>query len=262
SLAIEIFPFSYQEYLTAHALEPPQKPFGKKMLDHHRGYLLEYFQVGGFPGIQKIPSNEQIEVLQNYVETVIFRDIVERYHIQNIALLKYLIHSLLKNASSPFSINKFYQDIKSQGYKVGKDTLYTYLAHLEDAFLIFTVPFFTESLRQAQTTLKKIYAVDNGLIRANSFDFSANSGKFFENQIYLDLRRAGKKVFYYQTSNGYEIDFVTQDKQGNFEMIQVAWDLSDPNTREREERALDQAQKELGFSSRLIDYKEYLVSKI
>ena len=62
-----------------------------------------------------------------------------------------------------------------------------------------------------QTTPKKIYAIDNGLILANTFNLSDNLGKLLENQVYLDLRREGKKIFYYQTSDGYEVDFITQD---------------------------------------------------
>lgn len=258
SLAIEIFPYSYSEYLATHHLPLPSKPFGKKMLDHHRSYLLDYFRIGGFPGIQSMLQNEQLEALQNYVETVVFRDIIERYKISNVALLKYFINFLLKSISSSFSINKFYNDIKSQGHKVAKDTLYSYLTYLEDAFLIFAVPIFTESLRRAQTTPKKIYAIDTGLIAANTFNLSTNIGKLFENQIYLDLRRQGKKIFYYHTSSGYEIDFVTQDHQGNYEIIQAVWEMDDPLTLEREKRALDEAKNELGFPGKLIDWTTYL----
>jgi predicted AAA+ superfamily ATPase len=171
-----------------------------------------------------------------------------------------LINSLLKNVSSPFSINKFYNDIKSQGYKVSKDTLYAYLDYLDDAFLIFSVPIFTESLRASQTTPKKIYAVDNGLILANTFNLSDNIGKLLENQIYLDLRRQKKKIFYYRTSEGYEVDFITQDHQGKHEMIQVVWDLEDPLTLRREERGLRQAEEELGFPGKIIDWPTYLKS--
>jgi predicted AAA+ superfamily ATPase len=258
SLAIEILPYSYMEYLIAHELSPPSMPFGKKMLDQQRGYLLDYFRMGGFPGIQSISPAEQLESLQNYVETVIFRDIIERHQISNVVLLKYFINFLLKNVSSPFSINKFYNDIKSQGYKVAKDTLYSYLSYLEDAFLIFAVPIFTESLRRMQTTPKKIYAIDNGLIIANTFNLSDNFGKLFENQVYLDLRRQGKKIFYYQTSDGYEIDFITQDHQGKYEIIQVVWEVNDPLTLERETRALRQAETELGFPGKMVDWVTWL----
>ena len=205
-----------------------------------------------------MPLNEKLETLQNYVETVIFRDVIERHQISNIPLLKCLISFLFKNVSSLFSMHKFYNDIKSQGHKVAKDTLHSYLAYLDDAFLIFTVPIFTESIRQLQTTSKKIYAIDGGLISANTFNLSDNLGKLFENQVYLDLRRQGKKIFYYKTADGYEVDFITQDLHGKYEMIQVVWDRSDSTTLEREERALRQAEKELGFPGRLIDLPGYL----
>ncbi len=236
----------------------PAKPFGQKMLDYQRSYLLDYFRIGGFPGIQHMPSNVQLETLQNYVETVIFRDIIERHQISNVTLLKYFINFLLKNVAAPFSINKFYNDIKSQGHKIAKDTLYSYLAYLEDAFLIFAVPIFSESLRHTQSTPKKIYAIDNGLIIANTFNLSDNLGKLLENQVFLDLRRQGKKIFYYHTFDGYKIDFITQDIQGKYEIIHVVWDATDLSTLEREKRALIQAEKELGFPGKLIDYTHYL----
>ena len=113
------------EYLTAHHQEPPSKPFGQKALDYHRSYLLDYFRSGGFPGIQFMIQNEKLETLQSYVETVIFRDVIERHQISNTSLMKYFIIFLLKTIATPFSINKFYNDIKSQGHKAGKDTLYT-----------------------------------------------------------------------------------------------------------------------------------------
>ena len=258
SLSIEIFPYNYLEYLMTHHQKLPSKPFGQRMLDQHRSHLLKYFHIGGFPGIQSMPPNEQLETLQNYVETVIFRDIIERHQISNVSLMNYFIHFLLKNVAAPFSINKFYKDIKSQGFKVGKDTLYSYLTYLEDSFLIFPVPIFTESLRHMQTTPKKIYAIDNGLVLANTFNLSENLGKLLENQVYLKLRRQGKKIFYYLTSDGYEVDFVTQDNKGKYEIIQVVWDSNDPHAMERELRALRQAEKELGFPGRILDHKHFI----
>jgi uncharacterized protein len=260
SLSMEIQPYNFQEYLACNEIPLPLKPFGKKVLDQYRAHLLEFFHKGGFPGIQELPTQERLETLQNYVEVVVFRDVVERYKVSNIKLLKYFVGVLLKNAASRFSINKFYKDMHSQGYKVGKDTLYNYLEHLEDAFLIYTVPIFTESLRTLETTPKKIYVVDNGLINANTFNLSLNFGKLLENQIYLDLHRQKKEIFYYNTPEGYEVDFITRDQEGHYEIIQVVWDQSDSLTFQREERALKSAEKELGIAGRIIDWEQYLKS--
>lgn len=260
SLAMEIQPYNFQEYLTDKGIPLPSKPFGKKILDQYHMHLLGFFQRGGFPGVQALSTHERLETLQNYVELVVFRDIVERYKVSNIKLLKYFTTVLLKNVGSRFSINKFYKDINSQGYKVAKDTLYNYLGYLEDTFLIYAVPIFTESLRTLETTPKKIYAIDNGLVNANTFNLSLNFGKLLENQVYLDLRRQKKEIFYYNTSEGYEVDFITKDLEGHYEIIQVVWDQSDSLTFEREERALKSAEKELGIKGRVIDWENYLKS--
>lgn len=65
-------------------------------------------------------------------------------------------------------------------------------------------------------------------------------------------------ILYYHTQSGYEIDFVTQDVEGKYELIQIVWETHDPETLNRETRALRQAEKELGFPGRLLDYTQYL----
>ncbi|MBA3602106.1 MAG: ATP-binding protein [Parachlamydiaceae bacterium] len=260
SLSLEIQPYNFQEYLSAKEISLPLKPFGRKVLDKYGSHLTGFFQRGGFPGVQSLSDQERIEMLQNYVEVVIFRDVVERHKVSNISLLKYFVGVLLKNAGSRFSVNKFYKDIQSQGYKVGKDTLHNYLEYLEDAFLVYTVPVFTESLRTLETTPKKIYAIDNGLINATTFNLALNFGKLLENQVYLDLRRQKKEIFYYTTSEGYEVDFITKDQKGVYEIIQVVWDQRDSSTYEREERALKSAEKDLGIKGRIIDWETYIKS--
>ena len=258
SLAIEIWPYNFSEFLQAHQLTIPNKPFGQKSFDIMYHYLQKYFAKGGFPAVQHMQTYEWRETLQTYIDTVILRDLVERHNVTNINLLKYLINSLLLNAAAPFSVNKFYNDVKSQGYKVGKDTIYNYMSYIEDAYLAFSVPQYSESIRARQTTPKKIYAVDSGLININSLKITDLYGKLFENQIYLDLRRQGKEIYFYTTKDGYEIDFITIDKTGQREMLQIAWDLSSPAVLEREQRALKQAESELGFSGQIISVKDYL----
>lgn len=258
SIAIEIQPYSFQEYLTAADISLPSKPYGKKTLDQYRAHLVNFFERGGFPGVQDLNSFERLETLQNYVDVVVLRDVIERHKVSNIKLLKYFVASLLKNIGSPFSINKFFRDITSQGYRVGKDTLYTYLEYLEDAFLIFTVPILSEAMRDVETAPKKIYSIDGGLINANTFNFSPNFGKMLENQVYLDLRRQKKEIFHYKTTEGFEVDFVAKDLKGHYELIQVVWDHKDTATFEREERALRSAEKELGVKGRIIDCESYL----
>jgi predicted AAA+ superfamily ATPase len=262
SLSIEIWPYDFNEYLVAHVVKKPEGPIGKIMLDTMGKHFLGFLNKGGFPAVQELSENVRKQTLQTYVETVIFRDVIERHHVTNIALLKYLTNTLLKNFASVFSVNKFYNDIKSQGYQAAKDTIYNYIGYLEDAYLIATVPVYTESLRRAQITPKKIYAVDNGLIQANIFSQSNNLGRLLENQVYLDLRRENKKIFFYTTKSGYEVDFVTESPEGKKEIIQVTWDMKDKTTRLREERALAEAEQELNIAGKIIDKEAYLTNSL
>ncbi len=262
SLSVEILPYSFAEFRLAQNLPTPEAPFGRQAYDIANKQMTDYFTKGGFPAVQSMHEHEWRETLQGYVETVILKDIIERYNISNITLLKYLTKTLLINAAAPFSINKFYNDIKSQGYKVSRETLHNYVNYIEDAFLIFNVPIYSESVRAQHTTPNKIYAIDNGLINAFSLKIKDIYHKLLENQVYLDFRRQGKDIFYYNTKDGYEIDFVTVDKGGERELIQVTWDMADPNTAEREQRALDQAQQELGIKGRIITSKEYSVQGV
>ena len=260
SIATEVWPYSFKEYWKAQNIPQPKPPIGKKTLDQFYQHFCQYFSIGGFPAVQHLQDNERRTVLQSYIDTVVFRDIVERYKITNIPLIKYLIKTLIKNVALPFAVNKFYNDIKSQGIKVGKDTIYQYLEYIKDSFLIFTVPIFTESIRKMQVNPKKIYVVDNGLVRANRIGISLQLGNLFENQIYLDMRRAKKKVYYYRTEEGYEIDFVLQNQDGTFELIQAVWDANDSKTMDREERALRKAEQELGIKGQIITPQNYLMN--
>ncbi len=258
SIATEIYPFSFSEYLTSKKVSLSSGPFGQKTYDVMQKHLLEYFGVGGFPAVQDMQENEWRETLQSYIDTVILRDIIERHKVSNVVVLKYLTTTLLKNAAAPFTVNKFYNDIKSMGMKCSKDLIYQYMIYLNDVFLVHALPVYSESIRASQYSPKKIYANDLGLINALTIGSNDQYGKLFENLVFLDLKRQKKDVFYYNTKDGFEIDFIAQTNKGEKEAIQVVWDMSDTKTHDREKRALVYAEKELGIKGRIITPKEYL----
>lgn len=262
SLPLEISPYSFNEYLSAHNIKAAKKPFGQAAFDIMHEQLLNYFATGGFPAVQSMIKNEWRETLQGYVDTVILRDIIERHNVTNVALLKYLATTLLKNAATTFSVNKFYNTCKSQGYQTSKDTIHNYFYYIQDAFLIFSISHYSESERVKQNIPKKIYAIDNGLVNATTMSMNHNYGKLLENLVYLDLRRQNKKVYFYNTADGFEVDFVTVDPQRNRELIQVSWDIDDADTIAREQRALDAAEQELGIKGKIITARDYLKGKL
>lgn len=258
SLATEIWPYSLNEYMLAKNIDIDRSSFGKKTQDQLTKVFLSYLHEGGFPEVVNYTPDIRQRTLQEYVDLVIYRDIVERYNIANPTLIKYMIFSMIHNVSKPFTINKFFNDIKSQGYRTSKDSVYEYMNYVEDAYLLFSVPMYSKSIRKVQTNPKKIYAIDPGLVRASTLEYEINYGNLFENLIYLDLRRNNYQIYYYLTKDRYEVDFLIQNRQGKKKLLQIAWDISNPTTMERETRALIQAQKELKIPGEMITLQSYL----
>jgi len=257
SVAYEMWPFSLKEYLFAKNTETKELK-SKIDLDSQKKHLEHYLIAGGFPEVTVLALPEKNRILQDYVDVVIYKDIVERYHITNLSLMKYLIKYLVRNVGTSISVNKLFNDLKSQGYAVGRSTVYEYLQYVNDAYLAFVVPMFSESVRKTQSNPRKIYAIDTGLSKAYTLSRSSNIGRLFENMIYLDLRRRGDEVHFYQTNDGYEVDFYTRTIEGETHLYQVAWETDDPKTLAREERALRMAEKELGVKGTIITPEIYL----
>lgn len=257
SLAIEVWPYSFEEHLQVQNSNEFSLPMGQKAKDKWAQALNHYLQIGGFPEVQRANLEDRIRILQDYVNLVVLRDIVERYEITNISLIRYLIKTLVGAVGKFFSVNKTFHDLKSQGFRVSKNTLYEYLGHIEDAYLAFTVPLFSSSIRKQQTNPRKVYLIDPGLLQAERLIAADNWGILFENLVYLDLRRRNYKVFHYLTQQRYEVDFVAQDLQGQKRLYQVSWEIKDEAVFEREQRALKIAEKELGIRSELITPENY-----
>ncbi len=154
-----------------------------------------------------------------------------------------MISYLLKNNATSLAVNKLFNDLKSQGFSVGRSSVYDYLSYIEDAYLIFMVPLYFESVRKVQSNPRKIYAIDNGLVLASSLRLVKNEGRNLENTVYLDLRRHGHEFYYFMTKEGHEIDFLTRNLDGNLHLYQVAYETIEEKTLLRETRALAEAEK-------------------
>jgi predicted AAA+ superfamily ATPase len=258
SLAIEVWPYSFVEFIKAKKIAIDRSLFGKKTQDILTQIFHSYLSEGGFPEIVPFAPDVKQQTLQEYLDVVIYRDIIERHNIKNPALIKYMILSMIHNVGKPFALNKFYNDLKSRGYQTGKDILYDYADHIEDAYLAFSIAVYNKSIRKSTTSPKKLYAIDPGLIRALTLDYESDLGRLFENIVYLDLKRLGCEISYYTTSEGYEIDFVVQTPRGHKKFFQVAWDMHDANTAQREERALQAGIRELKIDGEIVTLDSYL----
>ncbi|MCI0695197.1 ATP-binding protein [candidate division KSB1 bacterium] len=249
TLSYEIFPFSFAEFLRYKNI--PDEDYSSKGRALISNAFEAYLYAGGFPEIAACAEEFRLKILQEYFNLILYKDLIERYHIRNHSLIKYLLKFLLANNANAFSVHKFYGDAKSQGYKCSKDALHNYLSYLEDAYCFSLTPIFSESLRIRQVNNRKIYAIDHGLVTAMASSRSYNTGRLLETMVHNQLRRkyGREQIFYYKTSAGHEIDFVALERSQVVELIQVCEQLGDPATKERETRASSLAMQELNLAN-------------
>jgi len=258
SLAIEIWPYSFHEYMRAKHISIDQSLYDKKAQDRLKKTFIDYLADGGFPEVLLLESDVQRRVLQDYLNIAMYRDILERHQIKKSTALKHMILAMTHNVGKPFSVSKFYNALKSQGHAISKDALYEYLDHIEEAYLAFAVSLYDQSLRKVHANPKKVYAIDPGMVRASTLKYEDDLGRLFENVVYLDLRRLGYTVNYYLTSERYAVDFLAHTARGQKKLFQVAWDVQNAETLAREERALQAAMGELKIDGELITLDSYL----
>lgn len=258
SIATEVWPLNILEYADRCSFKLTASPRSPRVEDETFLFLSKYLLIGGFPETINYNDLDRRRVHQDYISVVILRDIIERYEVKNEDVLRYLIKFLLSNISKPFTINKLYKDLKSQGRSLGKNTLYEYLGYISDCYLAFSIPLYTESLRKQESNPRKIYAVDTGLASSHMLGNSKNMGRLFENLIYLDFRRHGFEVSYYTTKSGNEVDFIARSQEGRRLIVQVCYNMQDAATKEREETALKEAETELGESGMIVTPENYV----
>jgi len=236
-------PFSFREFLR-HRGEEPAKPAGR--LDAAERSLMEkrlreYLEVGGFPEAQGVEARLRIQLLQSYVDTLLLRDVVERFQVRQVAALRWIARMCLRNPASMLSAHRLFSDLKSQGYAVSKDTVHTLLGYLVDTFLLTLVPLATDSERRRNANPRKVYPADAGLI--HSFDTSgrANLERALETAVLNALISQGSEVCYVKTDEGFEVDFLVRTPGEPERLIQVCADPTAPEVLERELRALKSA---------------------
>ena len=238
-----VHPFSFEEALRHQGRALPDDPRGLTSRESARleRSLLDWLGTGGFPEAQGLDPASRHQLLRDYVDVAMLRDVVERHDVRNVAGLRWLVRHLLGNAAGLFSIEKFHAATKSQGLPVGKDTLHQFLGYLEDCFLVRIVWMESTSERQRMVNPRKAYPVDPGLIRVFDRTGKANLGHALETAVLVELERRRFEVTYVRTPEGHEVDFLARDAAGEMELIQVCADLSDPATAAREWRALTAA---------------------
>ena len=240
-LGVEVSPLSFREFLAFKGLKissfyelVTQKPKVERFFE-------EFMTYGGFP---QVVLTEDISLkeaeLKSYFDSILLRDIVARYKLNDFRSLEKLSILLLSSIANPMSLNK----IKNK-LAVSFEMTSRYVEYLENTYMIQTIPLFDWSLQKQFNNPRKVYSIDTGLSKRVSFEVGKRIGDLLENIVYLELKRKFEEIYYFKTAQNYEIDFLVKEREKITHLIQVSLTLEDEKTKKRELRALVKSATEL-----------------
>ena len=239
---IKIYPLSFKQFifLKDSSLAGEKKWHVTEETSRIKKLLKEYLHYGGFP---EVVFNGRKDILRDYFEDIITKDIISRHNLKFKQSLKELAFFLMTNISSLHSLYSLNKTIQARSI----NTIKNYLMFLEDAYLLVKIPFFSFSLKKQQANPFKIYSIDVGMRNAVSFRFSEDIGKIYENAVAIELvKRFDKEnIFYWKSSKHEEVDFVVKKGLKIGQLIQVCYNIDDQETKKREIKPLLKASKEL-----------------
>lgn len=241
---IELFPFSFNEYLRYH-----KKSYSLNQLTSKDKALLisdfnSYFETGGFPLVVK---ENDTELINSYFQDILYRDIISRYRLSQVDEIKQIGLYFASNIGKLFSYSTLQ---KISGIK-SLSSIKDYLFYYEQSYLFFYLKKFDYSVTKQIMNPKKVYTIDSGVIHRLGFNFSANKGRVLENVVYIELLRRGKEVFYHSAKN--ECDFVIKQGLHITEAIQVTWQL-DITNHDREINGLQESLETYGLEKGTLIY--------
>ncbi len=246
AIPFEVFPLSFSEYLRFREIKPG---ISSRAISLMKNAFAEYCRSGGFPETVGLEDQRVKQILHEYLQMIMYRDVAERNGVGNLFLLKSLIKHCFTNISNPLSLSKLYNDFRSQGIQLSRNTLFDYISYLEDAFALFLVPVNSVSQREVMRNPRKLYAIDHGLKAVVELATGADIGRIYENIVYLQLRRKCQNICYGRQKQ--EIDFVLPEGESP-RLINVAYDISDLETRNRELNGLVEGMRGLGVGEALL----------
>ncbi|MBI4237416.1 MAG: ATP-binding protein [Deltaproteobacteria bacterium] len=245
--SFQLLPFSFAEYLRARAVTYDPASATPEVDGQILRHLREYLQNGGFPEVV-VKAVERRGYLTTLFESVLFKDIVKRYHVRYAKKLADLGTYLLTNHANEFTATRLKHlcDFRSV------HTVENYLLYLAEAFLLFPVARYATSLKTILKSARKIYGIDTGLVDAVKFAVTPDFGRYLENAVAIELLRRQQDFFTFKTRDGKEVDFVVKAALRPRVLIQVAATVDDDKTRQREVRALLKAGDEVACKDLLI----------
>lgn len=235
-IEISILPFSFSEYLTARKID-----IGNKYLNYEPLFF-EFVNETSLPkGIElrDLGYDKIHEYMEAIFTTIIEKDITQRHQINDKRAFENITKFVASNIGNPLSPGNIAKTLKQDGKTTHNTTVEKYLEYLVTSFVFYKVSRFDLKGRKQLATQEKYYLVDVGLLNVLvGKDRTTDRGHILENIVFLELMRRGNKIWT-GTSRNSEVDFVCKTPRGDIEYYQVAWQISDKSTIEREFAALE-----------------------
>ncbi len=236
SLNFEVLPLGFKEFLDFKKIDINiySTAWKANIINLQKEYLTWWW----FPEIINFEKDLKIKTLQEYFDVMLYNDIIERYKIKDVSLLKNFVKTLLQTTTKEYSINKIWNSLKTLGFKFDKNSLYDFIDYLDTIYFWKSISKFDYSL--SKQTLKKFYLFDNWFLNAISFNFSDNYWKLLENVVFIELyKKFWENIFFLK--NWSETDFVINGEENI--VYQVCYDLNNENYNREIKWCLDAMNK-------------------
>lgn len=226
-IAINVQPYSFMEYTLAYSKE--------KNTDR---LFRQYINTSCFPeAVTLAKRNENLvnDYLQSIYDTVVIKDIAQRYKLRNLHNLQRVISLVFDSIGSYVSPTNIAATLNKNSNKtISHNTIIKYLEFLTNSYIIYAAPRYDIKGKELLSTNPKYYLVDLGLKNITTTNkYDADLGRKLENVVYFELLRRGGKI-YAGKNNDKEIDFVVQKPNNEREYYQIAFTVNDEKTFERE----------------------------
>jgi predicted AAA+ superfamily ATPase len=247
----EIFPLSFQEFLDGKGIESDGPLSTRQRLTIQKAFE-DYWQIGGFPGVNGLDQPQSILAHQSNWNTIL-ASIIGHHNISHPRAVIDLAHWLVDNTGSFYAISHLTDYLKSLGHRVRKSSVADWLAAFEDARLLFSVNIFSSSPTRISVNPRKVYCIDHSLATSVSSGILINRDSLLENLVFTTLRRVTPEIFYFKTKTGREVDLVAllQSVPGQERavmLVQVCASLADLRVKQSEVRSLSEAMVELAVA--------------
>lgn len=218
---IPIFPFSFSEFVTYYSDGDEQKLFDRYMVE------------GGMAGSYLYNNIEdKYNYIENVFNTLVVRDISQKYKIRNVPLLEKVAAFLMDNISNLSSPRNITKVLASNKDNIDHKTIRKYIQYLCNAFAFYRIPRYDIRGKKYLTTNEKYYLGDHAFKYAKLGTKNMDYGRTIENIVAIELKRRGYEV-YVGVLYKKEIDFVAIKRSENL-YIQVSDDISNAETFARE----------------------------